>query len=334
MLERYETSIKREQARQARQDRIYLSKGFAKRGKEAEAKNSKTETGTNARGGREMPKEWDETTSELLDDLAGLCKHWSRNRSKGITPSIIKSAIFSACKRITVVEFARKIKEAIKEETKMKKYTPDQLVGTRWCRGGFDASKGVYNGYEVIFVTNTAHEHANHPAQVVYNGDNGKIWSLPLNKWPGRLMPEPKETIKMKKYTTKPIDYAGCHPVIAEHLKRGEAILCRTLRENEVFITAYEQGEEFPYRSSYADNSWRGIEPGPQKKTETRVKKASEIVKWLEDNGYILDGAGNWQDRTGTWFRPEMFFYCGKPVHTNPWEWLPEWLEEVEIEEE
>ena len=31
----------------------------------------------------------------------------------------------------------------------------------------------------------------------------------------------------MKKYTTKPIDFTGCHPVIAEHLKRGEAIECR-----------------------------------------------------------------------------------------------------------
>ena len=31
----------------------------------------------------------------------------------------------------------------------------------------------------------------------------------------------------MKKYNTKPIDFTGCHPVIAEHLKRGEAIECR-----------------------------------------------------------------------------------------------------------
>lgn len=31
----------------------------------------------------------------------------------------------------------------------------------------------------------------------------------------------------MKKYTTKPIDFTGCHPVIAEHLKRGEAIKCK-----------------------------------------------------------------------------------------------------------
>ena len=31
----------------------------------------------------------------------------------------------------------------------------------------------------------------------------------------------------MEKYKTKPIDFEGCHPVIAEHLRRGEAILCR-----------------------------------------------------------------------------------------------------------
>ena len=31
----------------------------------------------------------------------------------------------------------------------------------------------------------------------------------------------------MKKYNTKPIDFTGCNPVIAEYLKRGEAIECR-----------------------------------------------------------------------------------------------------------
>ena len=31
----------------------------------------------------------------------------------------------------------------------------------------------------------------------------------------------------MKKHTTKPIDFTGCHPVIAEALKRGEAIKCK-----------------------------------------------------------------------------------------------------------
>ena len=31
----------------------------------------------------------------------------------------------------------------------------------------------------------------------------------------------------MKQYNTRPIDFTGCHPVIAEALKRGEAILCR-----------------------------------------------------------------------------------------------------------
>lgn len=31
---------------------------------------------------------------------------------------------------------------------------------------------------------------------------------------------------KMPKYKTKKIDYTGCHPVIAKHLQRGDAILC------------------------------------------------------------------------------------------------------------
>ena len=62
--------------------------------------------------------------------------------------------------------------------------------GSRWGREGYDPFKGDYNGYTVLYVTNTAHVHENHPEQVVYRGDNGKIWSMPLSEWPGNLVQE------------------------------------------------------------------------------------------------------------------------------------------------
>ena len=57
-----------------------------------------------------------------------------------------------------------------------------------------------------------------------------------------------------------------------------------------------------------------------------RVKKASEIVKWLEDNGYFVNENGDWD--SSTWrFKAKMFRWCGQePI--SIYKWLPEWLEE------
>lgn len=62
--------------------------------------------------------------------------------------------------------------------------------GSRWTRADYDPEKGPYNGYTVLFITNTAHPSEAHPQQVVYKGDNGHYWSLPLDTWPGNLIPE------------------------------------------------------------------------------------------------------------------------------------------------
>jgi hypothetical protein len=64
------------------------------------------------------------------------------------------------------------------------------LVGTRWMRPGYDPVQGPYNGYTVTGITNTAHTSPRHPPQVIYVGDNGNLWSLPLDQWPGKLIPE------------------------------------------------------------------------------------------------------------------------------------------------
>lgn len=68
-----------------------------------------------------------------------------------------------------------------------------------------------------------------------------------------------------------------------------------------------------------------------------RVKKASEIVKWLEDNDYEFV---KYQDdyvwmpsvinayEGGVVFYVEMFEDCGS-IPSKKYKWLPEWLEEV-----
>lgn len=94
----------------------------------------------------------------------------------------------------------------------------------------------------------------------------------------------------MSKYKTKKINFDNCHPVIAEHLKRGEAILCkawgdgRTGNEFKVWVDGFRQKSTRPYRTNCF--SYLNAEPIEIKQ---RVKKASKIVKWLEDNGYVLN---------------------------------------------
>lgn len=67
-------------------------------------------------------------------------------------------------------------------------------IGTRWKRKTtWYPELGVYNGYTVVGITNLGHRHEDHPPQVVYIGDNGLLWSLELDKWPGSLTEESKD---------------------------------------------------------------------------------------------------------------------------------------------
>ena len=63
-------------------------------------------------------------------------------------------------------------------------------TGSKWLRADHDpASYPCANAYTVLFVTNIANKSIKHPPQVVYEGDNGHKWSLPLKQWPGKLKP-------------------------------------------------------------------------------------------------------------------------------------------------
>lgn len=137
------------------------------------------------------------------------------------------------------------------------------------------------------------------------------------------------------KYKTKPIDYTGCHPVIAEHLKRGEAIYCEVWDDTKDelerhLIASYILGDEFPYRTT-SGGPWEHAEPISIQK---RIKKASEIIKWCEENGWEIDAEGNWvapqesQEAQKLLFT-EMLRDCGKLYDDSVFCWREEWLEEV-----
>lgn len=133
----------------------------------------------------------------------------------------------------------------------------------------------------------------------------------------------------MPKYKTKPIDYTGCDPVIAEHLKKGEAIYCKCWDDYEqdfkyAYVIIYNIKQDLPYKAEFY--CYKHATPVLSR---TRVKKASEIVKWLEDNGYRVNENGSWVhfNFEKLTFSYIMFQYCGKES-SDTFDWLDEWLEE------
>ena len=106
------------------------------------------------------------------------------------------------------------------------------------------------------------------------------------------------EEKKMPKYTTEPIDYTGCHPVIAEHLKRGEAILCRVWGygtkeewqdQKPERVIAFKGGR-YPYTTLDSAGSWRNAEPIPVKR-KVLMSAEKAVVKLIE-NGWKVSEDG------------------------------------------
>lgn len=102
------------------------------------------------------------------------------------------------------------------------------------------------------------------------------------------------EEPKMPKYTTEPIDYTGCHPVIAEHLKRGEAILCR-VREYDhstpevSYVHAYIKKFPWGYNTISLDGYYTTCKYAEPISVKRRVLMSAEkaVVKLIE-NGWKL----------------------------------------------
>ena len=92
----------------------------------------------------------------------------------------------------------------------------------------------------------------------------------------------------MKKYDTKPIDFTGCHPVIAEALKRGEAIECLVWDTPEkrptgcraAWISHYKTNTFFRYGTTN-NSEYRYAEPIPIK---VKIKRIMPPERAMEDD--------------------------------------------------
>ena len=143
----------------------------------------------------------------------------------------------------------------------------------------------------------------------------------------------------MKKYTTKPIDLTGCHPVIAEALKRGEAIECRVWSSNAPsakkvigLVTGYEVDGDYPYRIATNMNSGYA-EPIPLK--VKRIMPPERAIPVLIAGGWRFDDSGN---MIGPVYSvvTNMFKLMGKPLSAqkvSEWKWPDCIIEEVEDDE-
>ena len=102
----------------------------------------------------------------------------------------------------------------------------------------------------------------------------------------------------MKKYTTKPIDFTGCHPVIAEALKRGEAIKCKVWDnkgdvKKGVWICRYKARSGFPYLSEDGvfGMFWKHAEPIPLK--VKRIMPPERAIPVLIAEGWKFKSSGS-----------------------------------------
>ena len=146
----------------------------------------------------------------------------------------------------------------------------------------------------------------------------------------------------MKQYNTRPIDFTGCHPVIAEHLKRSEEIRCWAWDQDcaekpnschEVWIARYWQTACYPYRTT-AGTFFRYAEPIPIK--AKRIMPPERAIPVLIEEGWKFNEDGDLCGDNGIRVSAGMFCHLGKPINNQGvscWEWPPCIIEEVEDDE-
>ena len=143
----------------------------------------------------------------------------------------------------------------------------------------------------------------------------------------------------MKKYNTIPIDFTGCHPVIAEHLKRGEAIE-RKVWDNKIceprvgFVVGFSASHGNPYRCDNLGISiYRHAEPIPIK--TRRIMPPERAIPVLIAEGWEFNDSGDLVGSAAV-VRTLMFKMMGKPLsdpEVSVWAWPPCIIEEVEDDE-
>ena len=136
----------------------------------------------------------------------------------------------------------------------------------------------------------------------------------------------------MKKYHTRPVDFTGCHPVIAEHLKRGEAIECWVWDDEDSvhdkrkrYITGYIPGAYI----MPSGISWSHAEPIARK--VKRIMPPERAIPVLIAEGWAFTGEGYLTGQSPV-LVPKMYALMGGDVdgEANKFAWPPCIIEEVE----
>ena len=141
----------------------------------------------------------------------------------------------------------------------------------------------------------------------------------------------------MKKYNTKPIDFTGCHPVIAEHLKRGEAIECFVWdEEGEPKVKAFVYGyvPDTAYKYKIKEGGYACAVPIPVKVKTKRIMPPERAIPVLIAEGWSFDDSGNLVG-CGISVLTTMFRLMGKPLSdpkASMYAWPSCIIEEVEDE--
>ena len=144
----------------------------------------------------------------------------------------------------------------------------------------------------------------------------------------------------MKKYTTRPIDFTGCHPVIAEALKRGEAIECRVWDyKNHAprigMVVGFAASSKCPYSCDESGvSAWVHAEPIPIK--VKRIMPPERAIPVLIANGWTYRSNGTMCSFGKETIHTGMFSLMGRSVE-DPYVRIREWpaciIEEVEDDE-
>lgn len=141
----------------------------------------------------------------------------------------------------------------------------------------------------------------------------------------------------MKKYNTKPIDFTDCHPVIAEHLKRGEAIECKvwdgSTGGTPGFVTAYCAGNSHPYRCKTSGTTvWRYAEPISRK--VRRIMPPERAIPVLIAEGWKFSSRGSIAGPSSI-LTPYQFSLMGTSLdgEAGNFAWPPCIIEDVEDDE-
>ena len=140
----------------------------------------------------------------------------------------------------------------------------------------------------------------------------------------------------MKKYNTRPIDFTGCHPVIAEALKRGEVIECRVWDnkgyvKKKAWIYQYNDHSDFPDRSE-TNTPWKYAEPTPRK--VKRIMPPERAIPVMIAEGWEFTSTG-YLTGPSCVLVPEMYALMGGDVdgEASEFTWPPCIIEEVEDDE-